>query len=101
MKITIHKAHGEVLAERKQQMNQLVMQFETFRMEDKRTTDAIVKVAGFDPSQYSDYKLLKEGDAYYLELVEKEAKPAPEAPASAAAMVTSAPEPVKHVNGAA
>jgi hypothetical protein len=105
MKITIHKAHGEVLEQRQRELAQLmqpIAQFEVLRMEDKRQTDALVKVAGFNPEDYSSYKLVRDGENFLLDLQEKQANSAA-GPVAVPAVteVVQAPEPVKHVNGAA
>ncbi len=102
MKITIHKAHGEVIEQRLKNFAQLsgaLAQFEAFRIEDKRTTDALVKAAGFNPDDYSSYTLVREGDVYLLDLQEKPSQGL--TTRDDTSMVPAPAEPVKHVNGAA
>lgn len=104
MKITIHAAHGHVLEQRQRDMAQLmqpIAQFEVLRLEDKRTTDALVKAAGFNPEDFTGYKLIRDGETYLLDLQEKSADPAP-APVAVPVVAADEPiSPVKHVNGAA
>lgn len=105
MRITIHAAQGQLIEQRAREMAQLmqaVAQFEVLRMEDKRQTDVLVKVAGYDPAKYSSYKLIRDGENYLLELVDQEsANPAGSVTVPPPALVATTKKSGKHANGAA
>ena len=97
MKLVIHSAHAEAIQLRQTEMQQLHLHFSVLRQEEKRSTDAILKAAGFDPAKFTEYKLVKDGDAWALELTEApkvEESPTPQ-------ILPPSDQPEKRVNGVA
>ena len=97
MKLVIHPAFGEGIQARNIEMNMLIVQFNILKNEDKRQTDAILKSLGVDPGKYPQYKLIREGEEWALELTG-----APVAgPDSLPAPIAAAEGGENYVNGAA
>lgn len=93
--IEIPAAHGQALAARKADLEQLRIQFGIMLREDRRHVDALLMTAAHDPKKWGQYELRIEDGHYLLDLqpaAQQAMTPGPDAQQQAAA-TNGAPQP--------
>lgn len=98
MKVQIPEAHGQAIAERMREMQEIMRSVKLMQREDDRHVTAVLKSLGHDSDAYERYDLRIEHGQFFLELTKRES------PAAPPALVPDSPQPAvieQPVNGSA
>lgn len=77
MKVQIPEAHGQAIAERMREMQEIMRSLKLLQREDDRHVTAVLKGLGHDSDVYERYDLRIEHGQFFLELSKRESQAAP------------------------
>jgi hypothetical protein len=76
MKVQIPEAHGQAIAERMREMQEIMRTLKLMQREDDRHVRAVLKSLGHDADAYERYDLRIEHGEHLLDLTERSQPPA-------------------------